>query len=301
MLRLPTMRAQSADTIARAEREDLSYAGFLAEPLMAECEDRDCRRAERRIRAAHFPREKSLRDFGCRANPNVDPAVIHNLATCDWITKGYPLCLIGDAATGKSHLLIALGTADAMAGHRVRYTTAAALVNELFEAADDKQLGKTIARYGRVDLLEIDELGYLELDRRGAEMLFQVLTEREEKQHRDRLQRGVHRLVQDLHRPAALRGDRGPAHLQRHAHRNRPRVLPPGPHQSPPGQAGPPAKMKRTSAKKQGQSGRPHWLGYVPCILTGSSARRPAPERGAARAQPTLTAAAPVRRGLTRR
>jgi DNA replication protein DnaC len=57
----------------------------------------------------------------------------------------------------------------------------ASLVNELVEAADDKQLGKTIARYGRVDLLEIDELGYLELDRRGAEMLFQVLTEREEK------------------------------------------------------------------------------------------------------------------------
>ncbi|GGU50658.1 hypothetical protein GCM10010289_83950 [Streptomyces violascens] len=62
----------------------------------------------------------------------------------------------------------------------VRYITAA-LVNELVEATDDKQLGKTIAGYGRVDLLEIDELGYLELDRRGAEMLFQVLTEREEK------------------------------------------------------------------------------------------------------------------------
>lgn len=68
-----------------------------------------------------------------------------------------------------------------MAGYRVHYTTAAALVNEMVEAADDKQLGKTIARYGRVDLLEIDELGYLELDRRGAEMLFQVLAERGEK------------------------------------------------------------------------------------------------------------------------
>ncbi|WP_439678276.1 IS21-like element helper ATPase IstB [Embleya sp. MST-111070] len=181
VLRLPTMRAQAADTIARAEREGLSYAGFLAELLMAECEDRDRRRAERRIRAAHFPRDKSLREFDYKANPNVDPVVIHNLATCDWIAKGYPLCLIGNSGTGKSHLLIGLGTAAAMAGYRVRYTTAAALVNELVEAADDKQLGKTIARYGRVDLLEIDELGYLELDRRGAEMLFQVLTEREEK------------------------------------------------------------------------------------------------------------------------
>lgn len=89
--------------------------------------------------------------------------------------------LIGDSGTGKSHLLIALGSEAAMAGYRVRYVLATKLVNELVEAADDKILAKTIARYGRVDLLCIDELGYMELDRRGAELLFQVLTEREEK------------------------------------------------------------------------------------------------------------------------
>ncbi len=81
----------------------------------------------------------------------------------------------------RSILLIALGTEAAMAGFKVRYTLATKLVNELVEAADDKQLSKTIARYGRVDLLCIDELGYMELDKRGAELLFQVLTEREEK------------------------------------------------------------------------------------------------------------------------
>ena len=67
-----------------------------------------------------------------------------------------------------------------MAGHRVKYVLAAKLVNELVEAADERVLSKTIARYGRVDLLCLDELGYMELDRRGAELLFQVLTEREE-------------------------------------------------------------------------------------------------------------------------
>ena len=91
------------------------------------------------------------------------------------------MCLIGDSGTGKSHLLIGLGTAAAETGYRVRYTLATKLVNELVEAADDKQLSKTIARYGRVDLLCLDELGYMELDRRGAELLFQVLTEREER------------------------------------------------------------------------------------------------------------------------
>jgi DNA replication protein DnaC len=89
----------------------------------------------------------------------VNPAVISQLATCAWVREGHPLCLIGDSGTGKSHLLIGLGTAAAEAGHRVRYTLASKLVNELVEAADDKQLSKTIARYGRVDLLCLDELG----------------------------------------------------------------------------------------------------------------------------------------------
>ncbi|GFG53475.1 hypothetical protein MAGR_49160 [Mycolicibacterium agri] len=87
-------------------------------------------------------------DFDFDANPNINPATIHQLATGDWISKGQPLCLIGDSGTGKSHLLIALGTAAAERGFRVRYTLATRLVNELVEAADDKQLTKTINRYG---------------------------------------------------------------------------------------------------------------------------------------------------------
>jgi DNA replication protein DnaC len=115
------------------------------------------------------------------ANPSIDPAVVHTLAKCEWVKKGQPLCLIGDSGTGKSHLLIALGTEAAISGFRVKYTLATKLANELVEAADEKTLSKTIARYGRVDLLCIDELGYMQLDRRDAELLFQVLTEREEK------------------------------------------------------------------------------------------------------------------------
>ena len=180
MLRLPTMRARFAEVADAAQREQLTYRGFLAELLMAECDDRDRRRCARRITAAGFPREKWLQDFDYTANPHIQPALIAQLAACAWVTKGEPLCLIGDSGTGKSHLLIGLGAAAAMAGHRVKYVLAAKLVNELVEAADERVLSKTIARYGRVDLLCLDELGYMELDRRGAELLFQVLTEREE-------------------------------------------------------------------------------------------------------------------------
>lgn len=161
-------------------KDQLPYRGFLAELLMAECDDRSRRRSERRIKAVGFLRDKSLRTFDFDANPNIDAATIHTLVGCDWIKKSQPLCLIGDSGTAKSHMLIALGTEAATAGYRVKYVLATKLVNELVEAADEKQLSKTIARYGRVDLLCIDELGYVELDRHGAELLFQVLTEREE-------------------------------------------------------------------------------------------------------------------------
>ena len=179
-LRLPTIRSGVDDVVTAAEHEQLTYRGFLAELLLAECDDRDRRRSVRHVKSAGFPREKWLEDFDFDANPAVNPATIHTLAGCAWVRAGDPLCLIGDSGTGKSHLLIGLGTAAAQQGFRVRYTLATKLVNELVEAADDRQLAKTIARYGRVDLLCIDELGYMQLDRRGAEMLFQVLTEREE-------------------------------------------------------------------------------------------------------------------------
>jgi DNA replication protein DnaC len=156
LLRRPTIRGQFPDLAEAAARDQMTYRGFLAELLMAECDDRARRRSERRIKAAAFPRDKSLHAFDFDANTNVDPAVVHTLASCDWVKKGLPLCLIGDSGTGKSHLLIALGTEAAMAGFRVRYVLATKLVNELVEAADEKVLTKTIARYGRVDLLCID-------------------------------------------------------------------------------------------------------------------------------------------------
>ena len=180
-LRLPTIRAVLGEALTVAGKEQLSYQGFLAELLLAECDDRDRRSSVRRVKSANFPRDKWLGDFDYDANPNINQATINTLATGDWIRKGQPLCLIGDSGTGKSHLLIGLGTAAAEKGYRVKYTLATRLVNELVEAEDEKVLARTIARYGRVDLLCIDELGYMELDKRGAELLFQVLTEREEK------------------------------------------------------------------------------------------------------------------------
>lgn len=179
-LRLPTIRAVMEDALQAATKEQLSYRALLAELLLAEVDERDRRSTMMRVKNAGFPREKLLEDFDYDANPNINPATIHTLTTADWVRRGDPLCLIGDSGTGKSHLQIGLGTAAAQKGFRVRYTLATRLVNELVEAADEMQLTRTINRYGRADLLIVDELGYMELDKRGSELLFQVLTEREE-------------------------------------------------------------------------------------------------------------------------
>ena len=181
LLSLPTVRAEAGRIAEAAARERLSHKAFLAEVLLAECDDRDSRRRIRRVNEAKFPRTKRLADFDPAALPDLPPGTLAHLAGGAWIDAGEPLVLLGDSGTGKTHLLIALGTAAAEQGRRVRYMTTAALVNELVEAADDKQLSRVVGRYARLDLLCLDELGYVRLDPRGAELLFQIITAREER------------------------------------------------------------------------------------------------------------------------
>jgi DNA replication protein DnaC len=180
-LHLPTVRTEAARIAEAAARERLTHRAFLAEVLTAECDDRDARRRIRRVLEAKFPRSKRLEDFDLAALPALPPATLAQLAAGSWIDAGEPVVLLGDSGTGKTHLLIGLGTAAAEAGRRVRYITCAALVNELVEAADDRQLSRLIARYARLDLLCLDEVGYVHLDPRGAELLFQIITAREER------------------------------------------------------------------------------------------------------------------------
>ncbi len=180
-LGLPTVRTDAVPVAEAAARARLSHLAYLSEILGAECSDREARRKIRRVKEAKFPRTKRIEDFDTSMVADLPPATLAHLATGTWIDAGEPLVLLGDSGTGKTHLLIALGTAAAEQGRRVRYITTAALVNELIEAADDQQLSRVIARYARLDLLCLDEIGYVSLDSRGAELLFQIITEREER------------------------------------------------------------------------------------------------------------------------
>jgi DNA replication protein DnaC len=164
-----------------AARARLSHQGYLAEVLTFECDGREDRRRDRRVKEARFPGPKRLEDLDLTQIPDRPPATLTQLARGSWIDTGEPLVLLGDSGTGKTHLLIGLDIAGAEPGRRVRHITTAALVNELVEAADNKELSRLVGKYARLDLLCLDEVGYVKLDTHGAEMLFQIITAREDR------------------------------------------------------------------------------------------------------------------------
>ena len=189
---MPTIAAEATRIADDAARERLTHRAFLAEVLAAEVDERANRRRARRLHEARFPRMKRLEDFDCTVTPGVPPTTVAALQAGAFIDAGHPVVLLGDSGTGKSHLLIGLGVAACESGCRVRYATTAALVNELVEAAGERILSRAVARYGRYDLLCLDELGYLHLDSRGAELLLAGPDRtRRESLHRGCLQRAV--------------------------------------------------------------------------------------------------------------
>ena len=180
-LHLPAVAAQCAHLAEQAVRERRTHLGFLEALLQAELEEREQRLVARRIREAHLPRMKTLDEFDFARNPKVSAQQIHELAQGAYITRAEPVIFLGDSCTGKTHLLTGLAVAACRQKRRVRFATAAALINELVEAKHQLQLGRALSRWARYDLIALDEVGYVPLAEVGAEFLFQVIAERAEK------------------------------------------------------------------------------------------------------------------------
>lgn len=149
--------------------------------LEAELEERERAAVERRLREAHFPRVKTLEEFDFGKTPKVSASQIASLAEGGYLARGEPVIFIGDCGTGKTHLATGLCVAACRQRKRVRFETAAGLVNELVEAQHFNQLGRGLARWSRFDLICIDEVGYVPLAELGAELLFQVISDRAER------------------------------------------------------------------------------------------------------------------------
>jgi len=180
-LRMPTVAAQFSTLAEQAVREKQTHTGYLEALLNAETEDRERNTIDRRIKEAHLPRVKTLEEFDYTQAPLVTAAKMRELAEGGYIERAEPVLLIGDCGTGKTHLLTGLCVAACRQKRRVRFTTAAALVNELVEAKHQLQLRRVMARWSRYELIAIDEVGYVPLAEVGAEFLFQVIAERAER------------------------------------------------------------------------------------------------------------------------
>jgi DNA replication protein DnaC len=180
-LRLPTMLAEYARLSREAADAGEGYEAYLLKLSELELAQRGANALAARIKAAGFPLLKDLETFDFTLVPGVSKPRVLEMARCQWIEERFNCCLIGNSGTGKTHLAVSLGQAACRAGRRVRFYTAAGLVNQLEEAQKQYRLEKMLSLLDRVDLLIVDELGYLSFSRAGAELLFQVFADRYER------------------------------------------------------------------------------------------------------------------------
>jgi DNA replication protein DnaC len=176
-LRMPTIGGQFARMAEAAAREGQSHVGYLDALLNAEMEERESRAITRLLQEARLPRMKTLDEFEFDRS-GIAASQVRTLAEGGYIERAEPILLVGEAGTGKSHLATGLCVAACRQRRRVRFATATALINELAEAAHANQLSRALGRWERLDLICIDELGYVPLAETACELMFQVIADR---------------------------------------------------------------------------------------------------------------------------
>jgi len=181
LLHLPTVAAQFERLAQEALQTAQSHVRYLAELLGAELDERERHTIERRIKESRLPRFKTLDEFDFAATPKVQAKVLRELAEGGYMKAAEPVILIGDSGTGKTHLATGLCVAACQQKKRCRFVTAAGMVNELVEAQHHNLLGRALQRWSRYDLIVLDEVGYVPFAQTGAELLFQVISERAER------------------------------------------------------------------------------------------------------------------------
>ena len=180
-LKLPTI-LREYDKIARqCAAEGVDYPRFLLRLVEVEIIERERRMVDRRIKAAKFPTVKSLDSFDFAAFPDLNKALVMELARSEYVERRENVIAVGNSGTGKSHIGLGLGLAACQKGLSVGFTNAAAVVHELIEARDEKQLLRLQRQLATYKLLIIDELGYVPLSQTGAELLFEVFSQRYER------------------------------------------------------------------------------------------------------------------------
>ena len=180
-LKLPTFQREYQKLARLCATEGVDHVGYLFRLAEREMIERDRRKVERRIKAAKFPVVKSLDSFDFTAIPKLNKMQALELARCEWIERRENVIALGPSGTGKTHVALGLGLAACQKGLSVGFTTAAALVSEMMEARDERRLLRFQKQMAAYKLLIIDELGFVPLSKTGAELLFELISQRYER------------------------------------------------------------------------------------------------------------------------
>jgi DNA replication protein DnaC len=175
-LRLPTMQSESERIALRCAAENVGHLGYLLQLTELELLERERKAAERRLKAARFPAIKTLDGFDFSAQPSVNKVLVAELMRCAYIDARENIILAGNPGTGKSHLATALGVEACARGKKVRFWRVTELVTALMEAREERVLARMKSHLAKLDLLVLDELGYVPASQLGAELLFDVIS-----------------------------------------------------------------------------------------------------------------------------
>lgn len=177
-LKLPTVAAHYRRLAQEAATSGQPYEEYLLSLLEEEVSQRDINRRKRRIQDARFPRLHTLDEYDFSLMPDLPQQKILQLARCDFIDQAENIVFVGGIGTGKTHLAISIGLAGCQLGKRVRFFTAAGLVNTLLEAAEQHRLSRVERLLMKQDLIIIDEVGFVPFSQQGANMLFTFVSQR---------------------------------------------------------------------------------------------------------------------------
>ncbi|MQY46650.1 AAA family ATPase [Rhizobiales bacterium RZME27] len=180
-LKLPTFQREYQKLARLCATDGVDHVEYLFRLSEREMIERDRRKVERRIKAAKFPVVKSLDSFDFVAIPKLNKMQVLELARCEWIERRENVIALGPSGTGKTHVALGLGLAACQKGMSVGFTTAAALVSEMMEARDERRLLRFQKQMAAYQLLIIDELGFVPLSKTGAELLFELISQRYER------------------------------------------------------------------------------------------------------------------------
>jgi DNA replication protein DnaC len=175
-LHLPTVKAECEQLARQCASENVDYLGFLLRLCERELADREQRACQRRLKAARFPQLKSLDEFDFTAQPSLKRALILELARCEYIDRRESIILLGGPGTGKTHVAIGLAAAACQRGKKVRFFRVSELLTQMLEAREERVLGRLRSQLARLELLVLDEFGYVPASQVGAELLFDVVS-----------------------------------------------------------------------------------------------------------------------------